>query len=115
MLQDRLKELRTQKGISQKTLGEILNMSQQAIAKWEIGTATPDPLMLNRIADYFNVSVDYLTGRSSIKNPEKTTSNISDNDIKVALFGGSEKVTDEMWDEVKRFAEFVKQKNNIDS
>ena len=111
MLQNRLKELRTQKGISQRALGEILNMSQQAIAKWEIGTASPDPVMLNKIADYFNVTVDYLTGHTNIKNLDKPIQTVSEDDIKVALFGGSGEVTDEMWDEVKNFAEFVKKKN----
>lgn len=68
LLQDRLKELRDKESISQKKLGEILNMSQQAIAKWETGAASPDPVMLIKIADYFGVSIDYLVGRTDNPN-----------------------------------------------
>jgi len=68
LLQDRLKELRDKESISQKKLGEILNMSQQAIAKWETGAASPDPVMLIKIADYFDVSIDYLVGRTDNPN-----------------------------------------------
>lgn len=64
----RLKQLREKESISQKKLGEILNMSQQAIAKWETGAASPDPVMLIKIADYFGVSIDYLVGRTDNPN-----------------------------------------------
>lgn len=64
----RLKLLREKESISQKKLGEILNMSQQAIAKWETGAASPDPVMLIKIADYFGVSIDYLVGRTDNPN-----------------------------------------------
>ena len=63
---------------------------------------------LAKIAGYFGVSVDYLLGEEKMqKRPA------SEHDIKVALFGGAEEVTDEMWAEVKSFVEFVKQKNGI--
>ena len=63
---------------------------------------------LTKIAAYFGVSVDYLLGEEKPK--EKLT---TEYDVKVALFGGAEEVTDEMWAEVKTFVEFVKQKNGI--
>ena len=63
---------------------------------------------LTKIAGYFSVSVDYLLGEK-----EMPVRPASEHDIKVALFGGAEEVTDEMWAEVKSFVEFVKQKNGI--
>lgn len=69
MFADKLKELRNKEGISQSALGKALNMSQQGIAKWETGSTSPNPEMLRKIADYFNVSVDYLLGKTDIKNP----------------------------------------------
>ena len=63
---------------------------------------------LTKIATFFSVSVDYLLGEEEPK-PHIA----SEHEIKVALFGGSEEVTDEMWAEVKSFVEFVKQKNGI--
>ena len=63
---------------------------------------------LAKIAGHFGVSVDYLLGEGEKR--EKLT---TEHDVKVALFGGAEEVTDEMWAEVKSFVEFVKQKNGI--
>ena len=53
-------DLRKSKGITQEQLAEALNISAQAISKWETGTCQPDTLTLPFIAEYFNVSIDYL-------------------------------------------------------
>lgn len=55
-----LKKLRTDAGISQQSLGDRFNISQQAIYKYENGLAEPDIEMLKNFAGFFNVSVDYL-------------------------------------------------------
>ena len=67
----------------------------------------------DKIARYFGVSVSYLLGTSEYGQPEETkkSPSISDEDIKFALFGGEGEITDEMWEEVKQFAEFVKAKH----
>lgn len=59
-----LKELRNAKGISQLKLAMDLNMNQNTISRYETGEREPGINELIRIADYFNVSVDYLIGRS---------------------------------------------------
>lgn len=56
----KLKELRTQRGLSQKEMGEIFNLSQKVYANYEIEKNKPNYITLKKIADYFNVSVDYL-------------------------------------------------------
>lgn len=58
----RLKELRENKGISQYKLADELNVSQSAIGSWEAGTRECNFSMLAKIAQYFNVPVDYLLG-----------------------------------------------------
>ena len=63
MLKDRIKELRISKNITQKHFGELLNVSQQAIWKWETGKNEPNIEIIIKIADFFNVSCDYLLGR----------------------------------------------------
>lgn len=63
-----LKYLRLEKGLTQTELGKVLNLSQRAISHYESGQRFPDEELLNLIADYFNVSVDYLLGRTKIKN-----------------------------------------------
>ena len=64
----------------------------------------------NKIAEYFGVTVGYLLGTEETKKapaPEGERT-VSDDDIKFALFGGDGDITDEMYDEVKRFARMVK-------
>lgn len=53
-------ELRKQRGITQEGLAASLNISPQAVSKWETGISQPDTQTLPLIADYFGVSVDYL-------------------------------------------------------
>lgn len=64
----RLKELREQRHISQVFLGMELGMSQNTISRYETGAREADYDTLVAFADYFNVSVDYLLGRTD--NPE---------------------------------------------
>ncbi len=52
--------LRKKAGITQEQLAAALNVSSQAVSKWETNTCQPDTLTLPLIANYFNVSVDYL-------------------------------------------------------
>ena len=60
----RLKELRVQKGISQLKLALALNTNQNTISRYETGEREPGINELIKIADYFNVSVDYLLERT---------------------------------------------------
>ena len=60
----RLKEIRKAKGISQLKLAIDLNTSQNTISRYETGEREPGINELIKIADYFNVSIDYLVGRT---------------------------------------------------
>lgn len=62
MFGEKLKELRTEKGLSQNELAEALFVSQQAVSKWERGKGYPDILILRQIATLFNVPLDSLIG-----------------------------------------------------
>jgi transcriptional regulator with XRE-family HTH domain len=73
MLPEILKTLRSEKGISQASLASLLGLSQQAIAKWETGNSEPDSDMLNKLASFFSVSVDYLLGRTNVRNSNNST------------------------------------------
>jgi len=57
---EKLLNLRTQYGYSQEALAEKLNVSRQAISKWELGTALPETDKVITISDFFKVSTDYL-------------------------------------------------------
>ncbi len=71
-----LRSLRTEKGYSQRALAEMLNVSQQLIAKYEAGTSTPSPKTIAQIAALFGVSADYLVGSTVSKEPKPLASNI---------------------------------------
>lgn len=65
----RLKSLREEKNMNQQKIAMDLQISQASISKYEIGSAEPDISMIIRLAQYFNVSTDYLLGYSDIKKP----------------------------------------------
>lgn len=62
-----LKKIRKEKGISQLKLALDLNMSQNTISRYETGEREPGIAELIKIADYFDVSIDYLVGRYDTK------------------------------------------------
>ncbi len=68
---DNIKRLRTQKGLSQTELSEILGVSCQSISRWETGMCYPDMELLPFIADYFHVTVDDLIGITTEKIKQK--------------------------------------------
>ena len=106
----RIKELRAEKGITQSQLADYLQIVQGTLSFWERGTHQPDFTSLTKISEYFNVSVDYLLGNTDIREKKDTYGEVSDNDIKFAFFGGEDEISDEAFEEVKAFAEFVKQR-----
>ncbi len=67
----RLKEIRKTKGISQLKLAMDLHMNQNTVSRYETGEREPGINELIKIADYFNVSVDYLIGRTDNPNLQK--------------------------------------------
>ncbi len=61
----RLKELRKQNDIKQSTLAQFLGVNQATVSSWENGTRQIGTYDAQKLADYFNVSVDYLLGRTN--------------------------------------------------
>ena len=59
-----LRELRTQKGLTQAELSKTLQVSASSIGMYEQGRREPDNETLGKIANYFNVTTDYLLGRT---------------------------------------------------
>ena len=65
-----IKKLRRQRNLTQEQIAEAFGVSCQAISKWETGTSYPDISLLPIIADYFDVSVDYLLGHDTSRQKE---------------------------------------------
>ncbi len=70
-INENIKRLRREKNITQEKLAEHLNISTQAVSKWERSEAYPDITMILPIASYFNVSTDELLGLDTAKNEAK--------------------------------------------
>ncbi len=66
----RLVELRKMRKMTQEDLAKALGVSRGAVSMWEIDQRTPDPSTLQRIANYFGVSVDYLLGNNPQTQPD---------------------------------------------
>ncbi|MBW4827430.1 MAG: helix-turn-helix transcriptional regulator [Clostridiaceae bacterium] len=72
---NKLYELRKQKGLSQDELGSKLNVSRQTISKWELGETTPELEKLIKISRFFNISIDELV----METDESTTNKLENN------------------------------------
>ena len=66
---ERLFELREYNEFTQKKLASLLNLKASAVSKYEKERSQPGILTIIKIAEVFNVSIDYLLGVSSVKNP----------------------------------------------
>ncbi|KGG81087.1 hypothetical protein Y919_02725 [Caloranaerobacter azorensis H53214] len=67
----RIRELRKSYKLTQFELAEKLNIAQSTIGMIETNKREPSNELLVKIANFFNVSIDYLLGRTDIRNPEK--------------------------------------------
>lgn len=66
-IDEMIKKLRCDKGISQEMLANVCDVSMQAVSKWENGQSCPDISFLPLLAEYFQVSIDYLlTGKTIV-------------------------------------------------
>lgn len=62
MIGKRIKELRKEKNLSQSQLAGQIGVSQKAIDYWELGTKEPKASYIVKLAEFFEVSADYLLG-----------------------------------------------------
>ena len=71
MKYQRIQDLRIDSDLSQKQLGEILHISQRSYSHYETGSRNIPVEMLIRLANYYDISVDYLIGRTDKKEMNK--------------------------------------------
>ncbi|WP_270943252.1 helix-turn-helix domain-containing protein [Romboutsia lituseburensis] len=65
----RLRELRKEKGLTLEQMANDLNTTKVTLSRYENSTREPKSEMLSQLSDYFNVSIDYLFGKTDEKNP----------------------------------------------
>ncbi|HJF86611.1 MAG TPA: helix-turn-helix domain-containing protein [Companilactobacillus farciminis] len=81
MIGQTIRDLRKQRKMSQTELAKILHVSQQTVTAWETGKAEPSSSAISSLADYFNVTTDYLLGRPEKKDDDAKTADIEDDDV----------------------------------
>lgn len=117
MLYSRIKSEREKLGLTQFDLSKKLNVSQQTIGSWEVGRTEPSTENLQKLSELFNTSLDYLLGKSDIRNPESLTLDeelqqlLNDPDTLVA-FKDFNNLSDTDKQEIINFIKFKKQQNN---
>lgn len=110
MFYDRFKQLCDKKGISCNKAALDIGLSNAVQSKWKKTGATPRGDTLDKIAAYFGVSTDYLLGKEEQKTPTQKGER-DGSEIMFALSrGGEQEITDEMFDEVKKFAAYIAQR-----
>lgn len=110
-LYDTIIALCKQRGIKGGKMCSEIGISKGLLTDLKMGRRTGvSAVTAQKIAAYFGVSVGYLLGEEEIAPADIGKRSVSDEEIKFALFGGDGEITDEMYDEVKRFAAYIKQR-----
>lgn len=94
---DRVKELCRKHGITVVQLEEKVGFGRNSMYSWKVNNPSSD--RLEKVADYFNVSIDYLLGRTEEKDIQT-----------IAAHHDGDEWTDEELEEIERFKEFVRMK-----
>ena len=69
MYQNRLRDLREDRDLKQKDLAQLLNIHQTTYSDYELGRLNIPVSTIHTLADFYQVSTDYLLGRTSVKTP----------------------------------------------
>ena len=108
MFYERYIALCSKAGEKPYSVAKKLGLGNSNVAQWKKGS-TPRPEVLSKIAEYLGVTVEYLlTGEEQKAPASESERRITEEDIKLALFGGSGDVTDEMWKEATFAIELIK-------
>lgn len=107
---DRIRSARKAAGLTQRQLAGAIGATNTTISNWEKGLSRPDADMIQKLCAALQLQPNYFYGTAETENAPAMNGKraVSDEDIKFALFGGDGEITDAMYDEVKRFAAFVK-------
>ena len=104
----RIRELRKEKNITMKQLGEVIGVAESTISLYENGKRQPDNDTLQKLADYFCTTTDYLLGRTD----EPATNSLDKQleGVDFALWGEVHDLTDEEKQDIINFVKFTKSK-----
>jgi transcriptional regulator with XRE-family HTH domain len=88
MFAERLKSLRKEQNLTQEKIAEKLNISRGSYAQWETERTQPSSKSLETLANFFNVSTDYLLGNTDNKNSTKFEDDLEESLNTAKAFSG---------------------------
>ena len=104
---EKIRRARKAAGLTQRQLAQQLGVSNTSVSNWEKDLSRPDADLLQALCAVLAVQPNDFYG--AVESGD-TRRSVSDEEIKFALFGGDGEITDAMFDEVKRFAAFLKER-----
>lgn len=111
---DRLIKLRKELHLTQEELAQKIGYTRTAISAWEIGRNEPSNADTIKLSEYFNVSTDYLLGKTDVRNPGTKIDNV----LNEAMIGMSkedyEALSETQKKQIRDFALFVKNQSEGD-
>ena len=109
-------ELCNKRGLTPSGAATKIGFNRASVTMWKNTGKAPKQELLIKIADFFDVTTDYLLGQETETEKAPTDHgerSVSDDDIKFALFGGDGEITDAMYQEVKEFAALIKLREDM--
>lgn len=105
-----LREERLNLGLNQVEFAKIFNVTKQTVSNWENGNRNPDSNTLSKLADYFDVTVDYLLGRTDERKTgkEKPKLDPSIKTIAAHRIGPVEDLDDAAIEKINEYIEFIR-------
>lgn len=105
MFGEKLKQLRKQQKLTQEELAKILDVARTTYSSYEQGRRMPDPEIQKRIAEYFNVSLDFLHGR------EENELEITNGKVMTIAAHIDDDTSDEEMEEILDYIAYIKSKH----
>ena len=99
-----------EKGLTPGGAAAKIGFNRASVTVWKNNGTAPRQELLVKIADFFQVSTDYLLGLETDRSPAVLGREISDDALKFALWGDSEGISDEDLADVRRYAEFIRER-----
>ena len=117
MFNERLKELRKERSVTQQSLANSAQISRSIISEYESGLVEPTLTMLKKLADFFNVSTDYLLGRTDelggVIAPSPTAPGLSEKEREILrLYNGLNSASKELIEQTLKTLNGVAEKGN---
>ena len=102
-----IRNARKSLGLTQRQLADQIGVSNTSVSNWEKGLSRPDADLIQKLCAVLHLQPNDIYGTTQDTAGRRR---VSDEDIKFSHFGGDGEITDAMFDEVKRFAAFLKQR-----